>query len=46
MNPQSDVGLLVDEYRAACEGSIHFDLLNVGHGDQHVVLQLLEHLRG
>lgn len=42
----SDVGLLVDEYRAACEGSIHFDLLHVGHRDQHVVLQLLEHLPG
>ena len=43
---RSDVGLLVDEYRAAGEGSIHFDLLLVAHGDQHVVLQFVEHLRG
>lgn len=41
----SDVGLPVDEYRAACEGSIHFDLFLVGHRNQHVVLQLLEHLQ-
>lgn len=40
----SVVGLFVEEYGAACEGSIHFDLLHVAHRDQHVVLQLLEHL--
>lgn len=41
----SDVGLLVDEHGAACEGSVNFDLLSVGHRDQRVVLQLLVHLQ-
>lgn len=42
---RSDAGLLVDEHGAACEGSVHFDLLRVGHRDQSVVLDLLVHLQ-
>ena len=42
---RSDVGRLVDEHGAACERAVNFDLLHVGHRDQHVVLELLKHLQ-
>lgn len=41
----SDVGLPINEHAAAGEGSVHFALLRVGYWNQHVVLQLLEHLQ-